>query len=356
MLFAYEAWDLWSSPAWTAGLIVGYFALALIIDAVFERASFCKYLCPIGQFNFVASTVSPFEIRVKDHGTCGSCATKDCIRGRRDDEGTIVRRGCELDLFLPHKVGNLDCTFCLDCVHACPSDNVALALRVPGEELATDPLRSGIGRLSRRPDLSVLVLVFTFGALLNAFGMVSPVYAFQQWLADGIGTRNETAVLGLLFGLGLVVEPLVLLGITGFAALRLSRSSEGWLTHVSKFAFGLVPLGLGIWAAHYAFHFLTGLWTFVPVTQAAALDLGLSLGAPHWGRGGLTAAAVKPIELGLLGLGLIGSLSVTLRIAQREHGAAARRAFAPWAVLLGVLFLSAIWLLSQPMEMRGTFL
>jgi hypothetical protein len=43
MLFAYEAWDLWSSPAWTAGLIVGYFALALIIDAVFERASFCKY-------------------------------------------------------------------------------------------------------------------------------------------------------------------------------------------------------------------------------------------------------------------------------------------------------------------------
>jgi hypothetical protein len=65
---------------------------------------------------------------------------------------------------------------------------------------------------------------------------------------------------------------------------------------------------------------------------------------------------VKPIELGLLGLGLIGSLSVTLRIAQREHGAAARRAFAPWAVLLGVLFLSAIWLLSQPMEMRGTFL
>ena len=28
-------------------------------------------------------------------------------------------------LYLPAKVGNIDCTFCLDCVHACPHDNIA---------------------------------------------------------------------------------------------------------------------------------------------------------------------------------------------------------------------------------------
>ena len=41
-----------------------------------------------------------------------------------------------LGLFLPAKVGNLDCTLCLDCVQACPHDNVALASRLPGLELA----------------------------------------------------------------------------------------------------------------------------------------------------------------------------------------------------------------------------
>src|SRR6478735_8195353 len=51
--------DLWASPWWTAWLIIIYFAGALLIDAVFKHATFCKFVCPIGQFNFVAATVSP---------------------------------------------------------------------------------------------------------------------------------------------------------------------------------------------------------------------------------------------------------------------------------------------------------
>ena len=45
-------------------------------------ASFCKYFCPIGQFNFVASTCSPFELRIRDAATCQSCRTVDCIKGK----------------------------------------------------------------------------------------------------------------------------------------------------------------------------------------------------------------------------------------------------------------------------------
>jgi polyferredoxin len=358
VLFAYEAFDLWAEPAATAALIVGYFVAAFLVDSVFQRAPFCKYVCPIGQFNFVASTVSPLEVRVRDAAVCSSCKTVDCIRGRRaeDDRDRIVQRGCELDLFLPQKVGNLDCTFCLDCVHACPHDNVALGLRLPGEELALDPVRSSLGRISGRKDLSVLVLVFAFGALLNAFGMVSPVYAFQRWLAGILGTENETVVLGALFALGLVIEPVVLLGAAGFLALRLSGSKEKLLRHIGRFAFAFAPLGVGVWAAHYSFHLLTGLWTIVPVAQAAALDVGLSLGEPQWGRGGFTTAAVQPIELGLLLLGLAGSLGVAAQLARRDFGARWRPALAPWAALVVLLFAAAVWLLQQPMEMRGTYL
>ena len=89
----------------------------------------------------------------------------------------------------------MDCTFCLDCVHACPHDNVALTTRLPASELWTDPRRSGVGFFSQRKDLAALVLVFTFGALLNAFGMVSPVYALEAWLARpaGDGARGAGA-------------------------------------------------------------------------------------------------------------------------------------------------------------------
>jgi polyferredoxin len=79
VLFAYELFDLWALPGGTAYLVLGYFVAAIGIDTVFIGASFCKHVCPIGQFNFVASTVSPLELRIRDAGTCASCSTADCI-------------------------------------------------------------------------------------------------------------------------------------------------------------------------------------------------------------------------------------------------------------------------------------
>ena len=356
VFFAYELFDLWSSPWWTAWLILGYFAAALAVDGLFRKASFCKWVCPIGQFNFVASTLSPLEVQIRDPDVCASCTTLDCIVGTRDgqDRDVVVQRGCELALFQPRKAGNMDCTFCLDCAYACPSQNVALTTRLPGSELWSDPRRSGIGFFSKRKDLAALVLVFTFGGLLNAFGMVSPVYAVESWLAARMRTTHEAPALGVLFLLLLVVEPLLLLGLASWLTRQGAGTREPLLPVATRFAYALAPLGFGIWLAHYSFHLLTGLWTFIPVAQSA---LGLS---PDWSFGGVSPGLVHPLELGFLALGLLGSLLVAWRIAERDYGEnhpeRTLRAFLPWAGLCLLLWYSAIWLLAQPMEMRGTFM
>jgi len=359
ILFAYELFDLWGSPFWTAWLILIYFLAALLVDSLFKHASFCKFVCPIGQFNFVASTISPLEVKVRHLDVCATCETKDCIRGRKDQTNTlrVIQRGCELALFQPRKVGNMDCTFCLDCVHACPHDNVGIISRVPASELMIDPKRSGIGRFSSRKDLSVLVTVFTFGALLNAFGMVSPVYALQTGIARILNINYEVPVLGLLFLLFLVIEPILLLGVAGWLTLKWGGSQKSLLQSIVKYAYGLAPLGFGVWLAHYSFHFLTGLYTCVPVAQSALVDIGLPiLGEPNWRWGGLPEAAVYPMELGFLGLGLLGSLLVIYRLSTQDSATRSGRIFTIWASLCAILWLSALWLLSQPMEMRGTFL
>jgi ferredoxin len=356
ILFAYELFDLWSSPWWTAWLILGYFLAALVVDGVFKKASFCKWVCPIGQFNFVASTLSPLEVKVRDTDVCATCTTLDCIVGTRDpqDRDVVLQRGCELALFQPRKVGNMDCTFCLDCVHACPHENVALATRLPASELWTDPRRSGIGFFSRRKDLAALVLVFTFGALINALGMVSPIYAAESWLTARMGTAHEAPALGVIFLLLLVVEPLLLLGLAAWLTRRAAGTREPLLPLATRFAYALVPLGSGIWLAHYSFHLFTGLFTFIPVTQSALADAGLPLlGTPLWSLRGIPPGFIHPLELGFLALGLLGSLLVAWRIAEREVPGRAGLAFIPWAGLCLILWWSAIWLLAQPMEMRG---
>ena len=102
---------------------MGYFAAAFLVDTFFRGASFCKYVCPIGQFQFVGSLVSPLEVTVRKPDVCARCTTHDCLRGN------AAQRGCETGLYLPRKAGNMNCTLCLDCVKACPHDNVGITDR-----------------------------------------------------------------------------------------------------------------------------------------------------------------------------------------------------------------------------------
>jgi hypothetical protein len=379
ILFTYELFDLWSSPWWTASLAIGYFVGVLVIDGLFKHAAFCKFVCPIGQFNFIASTLSPLEVAVRDHGVCDRCATKDCIRGRRGVVAksalpearaavpatasgggsglVILQRGCELALFQPRKVGNMDCTFCLDCVHACPHDNVGVTSRLAASELMIDPIRSGIGYFSRRRDIAALAVIFTFGALLNAFGMVSPVYALEAWLGKLLSVSSEAPVLGIIFVAVLIAEPAILLAAAAWLTRALGGSKLALVPQAVRYSYALVPLGFGMWLAHYGFHFFTGILTFIPVTQSALAEVGIHfLGAPHWMWTGLPIHVVRPMELGFVLLGLTGSLAVVHHLAEEDCVARPMRAFLPWALVCVLIGLASIWLMLQPMEMRATLM
>jgi ferredoxin len=344
-LWAYEALALWDRPGWTACLALGYFAAAFVIDGLFRGASFCKYLCPIGQFNFVQSLASPLEVKARDPTVCESCATKDCIRGR---DGIP---GCELHLFLPRKASNMDCTTCLDCVHACPHDNVGLIAGFPTTELWNDRQRSGVGRFGRRRDIAVLIVVLVFGAFANAAGMVGPVAEAQERLASFMGVRSVLLATTTFYLLALAVLPLLTVG--GAAALSRwwGRLEGGILEVATRYAYALVPLGFGMWLAHYSFHFLTSYDTAVPVAQRFAMDLGLaSLGEPVWACDCCRAVTswLLPLELLFLDVGLLLSLYTGYRLSP------SLKALAPWALLQVLLFAVGVWILFQPMQMRGT--
>ena len=369
VLFIYELFDLWSNPWWTGMLIVGYFAAAFLVDALFRRASFCKYVCPIGQFNFLSSTLAPLEVAVREPDVCAQCRTKDCILGVRKAAGSteksidtsqlpIVQRGCELGLYLPRKIGNLDCTLCLDCVYACPHDNVGLLTRMPGAELQNVKTRSGIGRIENRFDFTTLAVVFTFGAILNAFAMISPVYALERWIAEATGLRVEWPILAGIFAFGLVLEPAILLGGAATLTTRITRPRQSVFEVLNRFARSLLPIGFGVWLAHYGFHFLTGWMTVIPVAQNAALQsFGWPmLGQPKWQLGGLPESIVFPIEVGFMCLGLAGSWSIAWSIAKALAPQRTWTCFAPWGALHLLLFATAVWIMTQPMDMRGTFL
>jgi hypothetical protein len=225
---------------------------------------------------------------------------------------------------------------------------------MPASELMADPIRSGIGYFSRRKDLAALAIVFTFGALLNAFGMVSPVYAVERWLGRILHVSHETPVLGVIFTFFLILEPVLLLGLAAWVTRIWAGSRRALLPLAVRYTYGLVPLGFGMWLAHYCFHFLTGLYTVIPVTQSAVASLGWPLlGEPRWSLTGLPANIVQVIEIGFLVLGFAGSLAVTYGLAESDCPDSPLRAFLPWGTVCLALWSASMWLMFQPMEMRA---
>jgi ferredoxin len=354
-LWAYEVLALWDSPWWTAWLVLAYFAAAFVIDGFFRGASFCKYVCPIGQFNFVQSLISPLEIKVRRPDICASCQSKDCIRGRD------YIPGCELHLYQPRKSSNMDCTFCLDCIHACPHDNVGILAVAPGKALWHDRFRSSLGRFSKRPDLAALVVVLTFGAFVNAAGMIAPVVKWRDELASLLGQRTPLAATSLFYGFGLVVLPVLLVGVSAAFCRLFGQLDISLRDLAARFSYALVPLGSSMWLAHYSYHFLASAGSATPVLQRFAGDLGCTiLGEPAWARACCQSVAdwLPRLEIMFLDLGLLLSLYVGYRIALtlRERPSQALMALVPWALLVTALFAAGVWIVLEPMQMRGMLL
>lgn len=353
-LWAYEAFSLWNSPWLTAWVIGAYFLAAILVDGFFKNASFCKYICPIGQFHFVQSLNSPLQVQVRDASACASCRTYDCIRGNQEAQV----RGCELHLFQPRKQGNMDCTFCLDCVHACPKDNVGIIASAPWRGLIVDGPRSGVGKYSQRFDLATMITVLTFGAFANAAGMVTPVLQWEDRLKVAWGLSSNVPIVTLFYIFALLLAPLVLIRLATESSLRFGRVSATWKQLFCQFAVSFAPLGFGMWLAHFLFHFFTASHTFIPVFQRLVSDLGWPvLGPPNWSIRSWAFPGLLKMELFLLDIGFLMSLFVAWKRTANLGSETNRFAtFFPWGLLLLILYVIGMWIFFQPMDMRGTMM
>ena len=365
----YEYLNLWASPLLTAWVIAAYFLASFVLEAVFSESAFCKYVCPLGAFNFVYSAISPTQIAVKAPDICATCIGKECVNGDYAPQ-TVVRLdqiavadkkesrevevthgpdgtlGCGTELFAPQMRSNMDCTMCLDCVRACPHDNVSLFLRAPGQEL------SRADSWPRRWDMSLLVIALAFMGVSNAFGMVSPYYDLQTWLVVNLGIRSELIVLLLLFGLSNLLLPVIVALAAGWFSVRLTGYGrrDSIRDTVAAFAPAFVPVGFGIWFAHYSFHFLVGPGLIVPVLQEFFGGIG------DWQGWSFS------LDIGLIGLiqilALLGGFAWSMRLAQKTALRLYRRkailGMLPWALVFLLLMLIAWQIFTLPMEMRGT--
>jgi hypothetical protein len=194
----------------------------------------------------------------------------------------------------------------------------------------------------------------------NAFGMVAPVYRLQTWLADTLGVVSTLGQLLIILTIGMLGIPAIILYGSAWLSFQLTPepNRQQLRFYAARYSPAFIPMGLGIWFAHYGFHFAIGGLTLIPVLQAFMLDHGLTfLGqVPQWQIGYLIPLDwIFPVQLSAVILGFLAAMftlgAQTFRT--EETAVDGLRQLLPWALVLTALTIASLLVFDLPMEMRG---
>ncbi len=109
------------------------FSVAVISGLIWEKRTFCTYICPIGYLLGLYSMISSKKLRVKDKEVCKNCKTKDCIS--KANHYNFTGRSCTSELYPATLEDNRKCILCGQCHKSCTKDNIAILKRKFGEDL-----------------------------------------------------------------------------------------------------------------------------------------------------------------------------------------------------------------------------
>jgi Fe-S-cluster-containing hydrogenase component 2 len=212
-------------------VLLGLFVLATALGLIFERRAFCSHICPIGGFTGIYAKTAPLEVRVLDTAVCATHSEKSCYQA------------CPWGLYPVALRDSAQCGLCMECLRACPSDNIALNVRPFGVDLA-------VPRAGQRLDEAFLALMMLGSALAFSAVFTGPwgalkLAAFQVWSFNW-----------LLYALGFLALNLGVL--PGLLALAVWARRTGAQAKADAVAFkkdfarqaqALLPLGLCAWIA-----------------------------------------------------------------------------------------------------------
>ncbi|MBI3182964.1 MAG: 4Fe-4S binding protein, partial [Myxococcales bacterium] len=221
-------------PIVTAGVLGSFIVVALVLGAVYRLRAFCNYVCPVSGFLSLYSMASMIELRPKDSGVCLKCKPKACRTGSEN------AWACSWAVYMGKLERNNYCGLCLECIKACPNDNIALNAR----PFASDTIIKGYDEAWK--GFIMLALAMAYSVIL-----LGPYGTIKDW-------ANVTET-GAWKGFGvyaaiLWVSALVALPAAFYGAARLARRVAGGAAKAVKevflgYAYILVPLGLLAWIA-----------------------------------------------------------------------------------------------------------
>ena len=106
-----------TNPKYTASYLLIIMGISIISGLIFEKNTFCRYICPVGYLLGIFSKMAIWGWRVKRKPVCESCSDKSCIN--RNYTYQLNFKSCGVDLVPAEINNNSHCLLCAGCLKTC---------------------------------------------------------------------------------------------------------------------------------------------------------------------------------------------------------------------------------------------
>ena len=127
--FTEEFFSVPKVPWATGMLLVAIISLSAIFCILFERKTFCRYICPLAGMLGAYSTMSIIEVRGNKKVCQTQCGQHSCFKG------TPQAPGCPMFAYPASLTTNAQCMMCFNCTKSCDNRGVQVNIRPPLQEL-----------------------------------------------------------------------------------------------------------------------------------------------------------------------------------------------------------------------------
>src|SRR6266498_4953585 len=292
LLLALFSSVLLTTPNVTGIVLAGMLFAAIGLSTVFERRSFCRYLCPVGGFIGLYSQAAAIELRIKDKQVCANCEGKPCYNGSANGYG------CPWDVFPGGLRKNTYCGLCMECIRTCPHDNIAVNRR---------PFSTDLAKPTTRMDEAFKAFIMLGSAMIYAGVLLGPWGTLKD-AAYNVGTSAWFIYAVCFLGIIFILLP-------GVFALCISRSEnlDDFKKRFASLATALIPLGLMFWVA-FSLSFVLTNASYILAALSDPLGLGWNLfGTANIAWQPMLTSVVAPAQT----LALVGGLIWSARMAHK---------------------------------------
>lgn len=240
------------NPPNTALLLLFFTGLAVVMGAVYEKRSFCRYICPIGLVLGIFSMLSAVELRCRSKKTCYEHDIKECVIGNE------AGKACPVGEFPQTMERNNYCIMCMECVKSCSKDNIRISPRIPGADI----VKSRRTHLDEAYLVHGIIIIFLFVMGMERLQFRNTIINFVKWTAPfDIITFRDFFVNYYRNMWAITIFTLITLGAVGLMYLSTKASfRNNTRQRFTELSYAFIPLSLSVYLAENLFRLLKGLF------------------------------------------------------------------------------------------------